>query len=872
MTEKPSIILGADLGIRLDTISQDQRTSLEWLLTAKSKAWKDDPDNETVVNGAYEDDGYLWVPRQFGLSQGFEPVQDNRIPGLTQDLEFKAKLDPARGQIEAVPEMVKYLRKNGSGLLVAPTGCGKTLLSYAIGSHFRTSIGVFVYARHMVRNWRRQAKLAFGLEPEDIGIVKQKRCDLGKPVTLMYIQSLLSRRYPDELYNQFGFLCADECVTGETLITTNKGKIPIKDFSLHAPNHVLSFNLVLHKWEMQRIKRWVKRSPKKIRTITTSQGQTLRCSKNHPVMTVNKGWVEAKDLKVGMRLLSPVDVVAELNLRSKTQKGDHADTYKGIILPQLNSLKNNVGSEDWSLKQMLRTVTVAVESELNSGQTLRQNVLKHHNGLNILTDMEVARLNDCQSVRRLTDYSTEHFSGIVVSHAKIHQVVIRLFHLLMAFVKNHGQNLNQLDYKKLDLQQKHEKMMDSEINQSSDVRYRIQRSYRFINYSGNLKLLRESGSYKSQKRASPGGIWMMDQSQEAEFHYTQRDSHYKKTKLLQNSYEAWASIPESNSQTEGTIILDYESKTQSSGSEGSENTQHQEWNTSFPTILKIEDGLLYEDTYDLEIEENHNFVANGILVHNCNRYGAEKWNQAIRQFPAAYRLGVSADPHRKDGLDNVIRWNLGDVGYVIDKHTVSLTVMKIHADVDYSFNAYKDWKRSAMLGMDVGDALRYDKQLAKDYRRNQIIMNLLLQARKIGRRVIVFSRLRDHLDTLKAMFDEKVKAQVSYPETVSAYLVGGMSEKQEDIAFEADVKFSTYAYARDALDDTSLDTMFFATPPGDPLQPAGRLRDKGSTERHPLQLVDFHESNDYSLQKWFWRLKVYDQLGFTVKEFVRKPE
>src|SRR4029077_1240735 len=68
--------------------------------------------------------------------------------------------------------------------------------------------------------------------------------------------------------------------------------------------------------KMRSIKRWIRRSPKKIRTITTNQGKILRCSGEHLVMTVDQGWIAAKDLKVGMSLLSPVNT--ELNAKSKT--------------------------------------------------------------------------------------------------------------------------------------------------------------------------------------------------------------------------------------------------------------------------------------------------------------------------------------------------------------------------------------------------------------------------------------------------------------------------------------------------------------------------------------------------------------------------
>lgn len=457
---EPSVILGADLGIRLDTLIEDRRVGLEWLLTAISKPWKNNP--QTVVEGYHEENGYLWIPRQFGLAQGFVPDQDRRALGAPQDLELKAKLDPVRGQVEAVPAMVKFIRENGAGLLVAPTGCGKTLLSYAIGAHFHTSLGVFIYAGHMLDNWIGQAEFALGIKPEDVGLVQQDRCDLGKPITIMSIQSLLARRYPDALYNQIGFLICDE----------------------------------------------------------------------------------------------------------------------------------------------------------------------------------------------------------------------------------------------------------------------------------------------------------------------------------------------------------------------------------------------------------------------VNRFGAAEWNKCIRQFPGKYRLGVSADPSRPDGLEKVITWNLGTIGYTIQKRTVILTIVRIQTDIDYPENSYKDFTLTEERGEFVADALRYDKKLASDEKRNREIIEQLIKARKKGRRVIVFSRLRDHLDLLYQMWGNEFESEFSedrgYPRTTADFLVGGLKKKERERAMSADIKFATYGFCRDAMNDPTMDTVFFCTPPGNPLQPAGRLRDKGPVDRQPLMILDFTENTRASIETWDKRLRTYERLGFTV--------
>ena len=59
--------------------------------------------------------------------------------------------------------------------------------------------------------------------------------------------------------------------------------------------------------------------------------------------------------------------------------------------------------------------------------------------------------------------------------------------------------------------------------------------------------------------------------------------------------------------------------------------------------------------YDIEVEDNHNFYANGVLVHNCHHTPADTISQVSRWCKDAYyRIGVSATPWRDDGADLLI--------------------------------------------------------------------------------------------------------------------------------------------------------------------------------------------------------------------------
>jgi superfamily II DNA or RNA helicase len=46
--------------------------------------------------------------------------------------------------------------------------------------------------------------------------------------------------------------------------------------------------------------------------------------------------------------------------------------------------------------------------------------------------------------------------------------------------------------------------------------------------------------------------------------------------------------------------------------------------------------------YNLEVEDTHTYVANGIAVHNCHHLVGETWHEAFMDIRAEYRLGLSA--------------------------------------------------------------------------------------------------------------------------------------------------------------------------------------------------------------------------------------
>ena len=104
--------------------------------------------------------------------------------------------------------------------------------------------------------------------------------------------------------NQFGLIAVDEChrcLTADTLLTTEVGKVTIKDFiRLKNKPKILSYNVKENKKEFKTVKDIFISKPEEplIELSINENGKTyiLKCTESHKIFTKNRGWVKAKDL------------------------------------------------------------------------------------------------------------------------------------------------------------------------------------------------------------------------------------------------------------------------------------------------------------------------------------------------------------------------------------------------------------------------------------------------------------------------------------------------------------------------------------------------------------------------------------------------
>lgn len=130
--------------------------------------------------------------------------------------------------------------------------------------------------------------------------------------------------------------------------------------------------------------------------------------------------------------------------------------------------------------------------------------------------------------------------------------------------------------------------------------------------------------------------------------------------------------------------------------------------------------------YNVEVEKNHTYLANGMVVHNCHHLPAVSFNEVISAFDAHYRYGLTATPYRDDKLEQLMFQVMGPTLATIDKKTLRnkgklMTPAVIRRPTKFNF-PYNPMSRKF-------NYIALDSALAKNPQRNrQISTDVIVEA------------------------------------------------------------------------------------------------------------------------------------------------
>lgn len=153
-----------------------------------------------------ENKAYLEVPRGYEVPFDIEEEIDLTFENNVAYPEFKLQLRET--QQEAFNH---YIKDTSKGIIILPTGKGKSILGCYIASQLKQKTLIVVHKDDLVSGWKADAELCFGGELET-GLIKASKRKIGEQITIATIQTLnrLSEEDLALLTETFGLVIVDE--------------------------------------------------------------------------------------------------------------------------------------------------------------------------------------------------------------------------------------------------------------------------------------------------------------------------------------------------------------------------------------------------------------------------------------------------------------------------------------------------------------------------------------------------------------------------------------------------------------------------------------------------------------------------------------
>lgn len=257
-----------------------------------------------------------------------------------------------------------------------------------------------------------------------------------------------------------------------------------------------------------------------------------------------------------------------------------------------------------------------------------------------------------------------------------------------------------------------------------------------------------------------------------------------------------------------------------------------------------------------------------VIVDECHHLAAAAYDHSLKPSAARYWLGLTATPKRRDGLDDLVTWQLGPIRHTMgEPHDDLLTdparlpgprrELRIHetrfthVDIDLS---------------EPGALATVYGALVEDEARNQQVVDDVVGAVGSGRNCLVLVRRVAHVERLGSLLAQRglspLVMQGGMPVRQRRAVLGRLDDLRPG---DGGLVIGTTPFVGEGFDVPALDTLFLAAPvafDGLLVQCAGRV-----VRAHPGKEValvhDYHDVNVPVLAATLRRrMPGYRRLGF----------
>ncbi len=280
----------------------------------------------------------------------------------------------------------------------------------------------------------------------------------------------------------------------------------------------------------------------------------------------------------------------------------------------------------------------------------------------------------------------------------------------------------------------------------------------------------------------------------------------------------------------------------------------QQWIERAKNFLGEEAGIIRQGTCDIRpitigmihtlAKERYTHLRDifGFVIYDeVHKVPAETFSVTAGMFNCKFRLGLSATPRRKDGMENVFAWHIGPVISTHESRDLRPKVRVIYLK-RITITDHGCFFRDGRLNLG-----RWINKIAKDQERNDLLASIIQAGHTTGRKTLILSDRLNHLQTLLKL--SKI------PSGQVGFVTG---ERKEGL--DRNTLFGTYTCAGIGFDKPDLDTVILATPRSDVEQAVGRLLRRSPGKRRPVIVDIVDEYSDMAKRYWGARKKFYSRM------------
>lgn len=230
-------------------------------------------------------------------------------------------------------------------------------------------------------------------------------------------------------------------------------------------------------------------------------------------------------------------------------------------------------------------------------------------------------------------------------------------------------------------------------------------------------------------------------------------------------------------------------------------------NTCQVGIMKISDIKIIQTdikVYDIEVANNHNFIAvgpndqnlSGPVVHNCHHIGSEMFSQALPKMASKYMLGLSATPKRKDGLSHVFYKYIGELFHSERRMGSNRVLIK-----RFKLTSNSPMYETLYMKNGIKNTVSMITNLTKFDVRTALIVETIRILMTQDRKILLLSGRRDHLEQIYDLLEKSDIKTIHGHKITFGYYYGnqGGNKKQHKLMLaesaKCDVVLGTHSIA-----------------------------------------------------------------------------